>query len=291
VGASDVARQPGLRKSPVPLTDWRQRDRAPVAPIRFEPLPPARAVLTRVDWRYHDGKPPEGVQIDVVPRFHSRPISVRARTPHQPAFTFTQPKGVYCRRLKPVLDRLAAAIVLILTLPLFILCTVLVLSAYGRPIFYTQRRVGRRGRVFSVLKFRTMHPDRRKDNIPVEVDRRVCHKDPNDPRLTAVGRFLRKWSLDELPQLVNVLKGEMSLVGPRPELETIVARYAPAQHKRHVVKPGLTGLWQINARGDGSMMYEHLEWDLEYVEKISFRTDASIIARTPFAILGKRKGA
>jgi lipopolysaccharide/colanic/teichoic acid biosynthesis glycosyltransferase len=143
-------------------------------------------------------------------------------------------------------------------------------------------------------KFRTMHPDRRAScaaSTRSEFDgddRRITHKHPDDPRLTPVGQTLRKWSLDELPQLYDVLKGTLSIVGPRPELESIVANYEPWQHARHAVKPGLTGLWQIKARGDGEM-HEHTDLDIEYAQKVTLRGDLKIMLLTLPAIL-TRKG-
>ena len=109
----------------------------------------------------------------------------------------------------------------------------------------------------------------------------------DDPRHTRVGRFLRKWSLDELPQFWNVVRGDMSLVGPRPELVEIVARYEPWQHQRHVVKPGLTGLWQVSSRGTG-MMHLHTDIDLEYIETMGPITDLKILLRTIPATLRRR---
>ena len=155
----------------------------------------------------------------------------------------------------------------------------------GHPVLFRQRRVGLDGEVFEVLKFRTMRPDRRSRALDVIHDRRLTHKTPKDPRHTRVGRFLRRYSLDELPQLINVVRGEMSIVGPRPELESVVAAYPPGLEQRHLVKPGLTGLWQVSARGDGPM-HENGQWDLDYVERASFRTDVAILVRTPRALLG-----
>ena len=111
----------------------------------------------------------------------------------------------------------------------------------------------------------------------------------NDPRITKVGRLLRRTSIDELPNLWNVLKGDMSLVGPRPEMVAIVARYEPWQHQRHVGKPGVTGLWQISARGD-IPMHEATHIDIDYVEHISLRTDIEILAKTLPAAMGDGKG-
>jgi len=180
----------------------------------------------------------------------------------------------------------------VLTLPIVIPVAIAVFIDLGFPIFLRQDRVGLDGRVFKVLKFRSMEPDRRAPLIPsfVGTDRRVSHKSDNDPRLTPVGRFIRKWSLDELPQMWNVVFGQMSLVGPRPEIVQVVECYEPWQHARHQVKPGVTGLWQISARGEVPM-HEATHIDLEYVESISLATDLRILAKTVPAALGSRTGA
>jgi len=160
----------------------------------------------------------------------------------------------------------------------------------GRGVLFEQRRIGQGGRPFTILKFRTMRHSRRTQDVPVNDDRRKTHKHPDDPRLTRAGRFMRKWSLDELPQLINIARGDMSIVGPRPELETIVMRYEPWQHQRHVVRPGLTGLWQVSDRGNGKLLCECTEVDIEYVETVSLVTDLRILARTPGAALGSNRG-
>jgi lipopolysaccharide/colanic/teichoic acid biosynthesis glycosyltransferase len=134
-----------------------------------------------------------------------------------------------------------------------------------------------------------MNHDRRNGSQPYVPDRRKTHKHEQDPRLTALGRFLRKWSLDELPQLWNVVRGDMSLIGPRPELVSIVERYDTWQHARHRVKPGLTGLWQVTARGDG-LMHEHTHIDLAYAARVSLRGDFKILLLTIPALLGRRTG-
>jgi lipopolysaccharide/colanic/teichoic acid biosynthesis glycosyltransferase len=164
---------------------------------------------------------------------------------------------------------------------------VAVRMSLGSPVLFRQLRVGRNDRLFDVYKFRTMGQDRRRDHAPVPADRRQTHKSDADPRHTGVGRFLRKWSLDELPQLWNVVRGDMSLVGPRPELVEIVSRYEPWQDQRHLVKPGLTGLWQISSRGEG-MMHLHVDIDLAYIEALGPWTDCKILAMTLPATLRRR---
>jgi lipopolysaccharide/colanic/teichoic acid biosynthesis glycosyltransferase len=197
----------------------------------------------------------------------------------------------YQRWLKPGLDGLAGGVLLLLALPLMGLVALVVWVNMGQPVIIRQRRVGHGGGIFSMYKFRTMEPDRRQRRQDFSgPERRLNHKSPEDPRMTRVGRVLRTWSLDELPQLWNVVRGEMSLVGPRPELEEVVERhYQPWQHRRHQVKPGLTGLWQISERNNGPM-HEHTEVDLAYLEQISLRTDLEILLRTVPAALGYRRG-
>jgi lipopolysaccharide/colanic/teichoic acid biosynthesis glycosyltransferase len=200
--------------------------------------------------------------------------------------------GGYERFVKPVVDRGLALIFLLILLPVILLTAILVIVEFGRPVLFTQRRIGRDNRVFTLYKFRTMAQDRRtaiRSVHGVPQERRVTHKSRSDPRHTKVGRVLRKCSLDELPQLWNVLRGDMSMVGPRPELEEVVQRYEEWQHRRHVVKPGLTGLWQVSRRGEEPMhMLTHV--DLAYVDALSLRADVSILLRTPVAVVFKRRG-
>ena len=178
------------------------------------------------------------------------------------------------------------------TLPVAIMIVMAIWITMGRPAVFTQKRVGKAGRPFTVLKFRTMAPDRRQESDRfIGKDRRFVHKTPHDPRITKVGAFLRKWSLDEIPQFWNVVLGQMSLVGPRPELVDIVkTKYEPWQHRRHDVKPGITGLWQVSLR-NGAEMHQATEIDLEYLQSITFREDLRILLRTVPAALGHRIGS
>jgi lipopolysaccharide/colanic/teichoic acid biosynthesis glycosyltransferase len=158
-------------------------------------------------------------------------------------------------------------------------------------VLLVQPRIGRAGRTFGMLKFRTMHPCRRHryEAVPPEQDRRCRHKSDEDPRHTRLGRLLRQTSLDELPQVWNVLRGDMSLVGPRPELPAIVAGYADWQHRRHEVKPGITGLWQVTERTHSAgEMHLHTGTDLAYLEQLSLRTDLAILIRTPIVLMRGR---
>ena len=196
----------------------------------------------------------------------------------------------YTNYLKPAFDRVVAfCALLVFAIPMMIVA-LLIVRTMGRPILFRQRRCGLNGTVFTVLKFRTMGEDRRQADVQVFDENRITHKSDEDPRHTRVGRVLRSYSLDELPQLINVLRGDMSIVGPRPELESVVnGDYPKDLHRRHLVRPGLTGLWQISARGDGPM-HENGEWDLAYVDQISLLTDLKIICKTPFAMFGGNRG-
>ncbi len=199
-----------------------------------------------------------------------------------------RPHGIYVRVVKPTFDRVVGFCIFVVLLPLTAVVALAVRLSLGSPVFFRQRRVGRDNREFDVYKFRTMGQDRRREAAPVPQDRRQTHKSDRDPCHTRVGRFLRKWSLDELPQFWNVVCGDMSLVGPRPELIEIVSRYEPWQHQRHFVKPGLTGLWQVKGRGTG-MMHLHTDVDLEYIEQMGPVTDLKILLLTIPATL-RRSG-
>lgn len=160
------------------------------------------------------------------------------------------------------------------------------------PIFFRQKRVGENGRLFNMIKFRSMVPNAENMKHLVEShldDGKVIHKKPDDPRVTKVGRFLRRTSMDELPQIFNVLKGEMSLVGPRPEMAYLVEKYEPWQRKRFAVPQGMTGWWQINGRSD-KPMHLHTEEDLYYVQHYSIWLDIQILVRTVWVVL-RGKGA
>ncbi len=206
-----------------------------------------------------------------------------------------RPRSRYERFVKPVFDRLAAMALLVVLSPVILAVAIAVRSQLGSPVLYRQERIGRDGQPFEMFKFRTMHEDRRRQRpaLPPEgVDRRKRHKTTSDPRHTALGRFLRKYSLDELPQFYNVLKGDLSLVGPRPELTDIVDRfYEDWQHARHDVKPGITGLWQVTERSDETLMVQHVDTDLRYIRDLSLRQDLRILVMTIPAVLGSRTGS
>lgn len=201
---------------------------------------------------------------------------------HRPSFYLLYGKAWF--------DVAVAAVILVSLLPVMLVLAFLTLMTVARPVIYDQTRIGQYGRPFTMYKFRTMQPDRRLGGLPIDHDcRRVTHKSTTDPRHTRCGRIMRRFSLDEPPQLVNVLMGHMSLVGPRPQLPHVAARYIGTQTRRHLVRPGLTGLWQVTARGDGPME-DRLDLDLDYVDTVSFSTDFRILLATPVALF-RRPGS
>lgn len=191
---------------------------------------------------------------------------------------------------KRVFDILFASIALVFAFPLIAVSALLVYLEDGPPVLFKQTRVGRDGRLFEIYKLRTMVKNA--EQLQDEVERRdargnLIHKTRGDPRITRIGRFLRRFSLDELPQLINVLDGTMSLVGPRPEMLYLVEQYEPWQRERFSVLPGMTGWWQIHGRSD-KPMHLHTEDDLYYIQHHSIRLDLQIILRTIWVvILGK----
>jgi sugar transferase EpsL len=176
--------------------------------------------------------------------------------------------------VKRWIDIAVAASVLAAGAPVLAATAVLVYVDVGRPLLFRQPRIGLGGRPFELKKFRTMKDAIDRDGRPL----------PDGERLTAIGRFLRATSLDELPQLINVLRGDMSLVGPRPLLVEYLARYSPTQARRHEVKPGITGLAQVAGRNALSWP-EKFALDVFYVDHQSLRLDLSILARTVVTVL------
>ena len=194
--------------------------------------------------------------------------------------------------LKDLFDRTAAAVALVLLSPIMLAIAVAIRLSDGGPAFFSQTRVGKDGKVFKIYKFRTMVVDAEKRLAELREKNEsdgILFKMRRDPRITAVGARLRKWSLDELPQLFNVLLGEMSLVGPRPALPDETAQYADHVRRRLVVKPGITGLWQVSGRSDLSWD-ETVRLDLRYVESWSLALDLQILWKT-FSVLFEGSGA
>jgi lipopolysaccharide/colanic/teichoic acid biosynthesis glycosyltransferase len=180
-----------------------------------------------------------------------------------------------------------AFLLLVLLSPVFLAVALVVRLDDGGPVFFRQYRVGRGGELFRMYKFRTMHvdADRRAEAMRERHGQAgVLFKMREDPRVTRPGRRLRRWSLDELPQLINVVRGEMSLVGPRPPLPGEVERYPEDMHRRLVVKPGMTGLWQVSGRSDLSWE-DSIRLDLRYVENWSFSSDLVILLRTAHVVV------
>ena len=179
---------------------------------------------------------------------------------------------------KRIFDRLIALILLILLSPLYLVLSIFVLIFHGHPVIFTQNRPGLRGEIFKLYKFRTMTNEK-------EANGELCS---DEKRLTSFGKFLRSTSLDELPELLNVLFGQMSLVGPRPLLVQYLERYTPHQARRHDVLPGITGWAQINGRNNLSWE-DKFDLDVWYVDHWSFWLDLKIILLTPLKVF-KREG-
>jgi len=245
--------------------------------------------LRRLGWQM------EGTGIDLVlapaltdvagPRIHTRPIA------GLPLIHVESPEFSGGRKaLKGFVDRAVATFALFLVAPIFLgLAIAIKLDSKG-PVFFRQKRVGRHGREFRVFKFRSMVVDA--DSMQASLSGHnetdgLMFKMRRDPRVTRIGRVLRKWSLDELPQLVNVFIGDMSLVGPRPPLPTEVAWYDDDVARRLLVKPGITGLWQVSGRSDLSWE-DGIRLDLYYVENWSLATDLTILWKTVFAVIRSR---
>jgi sugar transferase EpsL len=180
-------------------------------------------------------------------------------------------------KIKRIVDVVVSLLLLATLSPVILLTALAVLLALGRPVVFAQRRPGFHGEVFTLYKFRTMTDRRDSEGVLL----------PDGERLTSVGRLLRALSMDELPELVNVLKGDMSLVGPRPLLEEYLDRYSPDQARRHDMKPGITGLAQVNGR-QAIPFSKRIEWDICYVDQWSLALDLRILASTVPAVLGLR---
>jgi len=204
-------------------------------------------------------------------------------------------QSLYGRRLKRVFDIVLGSIALILALPAILVLGLMIRFSLGPQVFYTQMRVGMDGRHFKIWKFRTMQMDRRASVVSLEggtleIDRRTDHKKDNDPRHTNVGRLLRRLSLDELPQLWNVIRGEMSLVGPRPEIPSVAEARGYLDHVRHTVRPGITGPYQVSELRYAGDLRDGLALDTKYANNVTFRGDCGYILRT-FVALGRGSGS
>lgn len=234
--------------------------------------------------------PPEGPQA-VAPARPAGPAHGRPRTGHT-----AQPPWAWSRVGKPVFDAVFASVFLVILSPLLAAAAVLIRLTTPGPALIRQTRVGRNGRLFVLYKFRSMYTGS-SDELHRQYVRKLLTEDEppaggqrglfkleGDPRVTPVGRVLRKTSIDELPQLLNVIKGDMSLVGPRPALPWEVEMIGEAYGKRFEARPGLTGLWQVSGRSRLTMR-QGLELDVEYVGRQSFAFDLMILLKTVPAVL------
>ncbi|NCD32405.1 MAG: sugar transferase [Spartobacteria bacterium] len=198
-------------------------------------------------------------------------------------------KSLYA--IKRMMDVAASLVGLLLLSPVFLVVGLLIMLEDGRPVFYTQDRVGLNGVLFRFYKFRSMY--RNADKMKAELSEQnesgdgVIFKMKKDPRVTRMGRFIRRYSIDEMPQFLNVLSGDLALVGPRPPLPKEVALYTLDERKRLHVKPGLTCLWQVQGRSDIPFK-DQVRLDLKYIHSQSVWTDIKIILQTvPAVLLGK----
>jgi exopolysaccharide biosynthesis polyprenyl glycosylphosphotransferase len=205
-----------------------------------------------------------------------------------PMLELSQPTlTAYQRVIKRVLDLVIGSFLFLIDLPLMGLVALAIRFEGPGPVMLKQQRVGENGQLFDMLKFRTMIPDadRYLHQIAIENDLgQPVYKTANDPRITKTGRFLRRTSLDELPQLWNVLIGDMSLVGPRPELPQLLDQYASWQRIRFTIPQGLTGWWQVNGRSD-KPMHLNTEFDLYYIQHHSLLLDLYILVKTIITVL------
>jgi exopolysaccharide biosynthesis polyprenyl glycosylphosphotransferase len=250
-------------------------------------LPPAK--LRELSWSLEPGHQhlvmaPSLTDI-AGPRIHARPVAglplIHVETPRYEGAD---------RFLKRAFDVIVSAgLLLVLAVPLLIVAVLIVSTSPGG-VFFAHERIGKHGRPFQMLKFRSMVADaeaRLEKLLEAQgTENRPLFKIDNDPRITPVGSFLRRYSIDEIPQLINVLRGDMSLVGPRPQVAKEVALYDNAASRRLFVEPGMTGLWQVSGRSNLTWE-ESLRLDLYYVENWSLTADLSIMARTVRAVLAK----
>lgn len=177
----------------------------------------------------------------------------------------------YARIGKPILDYVMAVVLIAILSPSLLFIAVLVKINSRGSVIFRQKRIGLNNRPFMMYKFRSMYADSPAYSL------KPCSS--SDPRITPVGRWLRKASLDELPQLFNVLKGDMSLIGPRPEMSFLAREYNELENQRHLAKPGITGLWQLSP-GRSLAIRDGIHWDLQYIENLSFLNDLKILFRT-----------
>jgi len=214
---------------------------------------------------------------------------ILATNPPPETIILTEPPPEVAEWATRTLDIIVAGLLLVMVGPLMAICALATWLSGPGPLIFRQARIGRGGRPFGMIKVRSMVMDaeqRLAEITELNESDGVLFKMREDPRITRVGRFLRRYSVDELPQLVNVIRGDMSLVGPRPPLPAEVNKYAIDVHRRLLVRPGLTGLWQVSGRS-GLSWDESVRLDLYYVDNWSMMTDLVIVAKTVKAVLGK----
>ena len=262
-----------------------------VAVTSADELPPDK--VKQVSWSLEAGKQHLVLAPSIVdiagPRIHIRPVSglplIHVETPR---FSLGQ------RLLKRSFDLVAAMAIVILISPILLIVAIAVSWTSVGPILYKSERIGRNGKPFRMLKFRSMRVGADKE-LKALLEAQGTSEQPlfkvkDDPRITPVGRFIRKYSLDELPQVFNVIGGSMSLVGPRPQIAAEVALYSEAAKRRLLTRPGITGLWQVSGRST-------LDWDatvrldLSYVENWSLAGDLAILLKTARAVLAPGESA
>jgi exopolysaccharide biosynthesis polyprenyl glycosylphosphotransferase len=232
-----------------------------------------------------------GIEVRVVPDLYdglawNAPVEFIGQFPTIPLHQRDFPRGAFL--IKRVLDVFLSSLAIVFTAPIMLVIALLIRTDSRGPIFYRAARIGRKGRTFTCYKFRTMvaDADLLKAGLAHQNERDgILFKMTNDPRITKVGSRLRKYSLDELPQFFNVLVGDMSLVGPRPPLASEVEKYDLAHLRRLDVLPGITGLWQVEARQDPSFD-SYISLDTAYVENWNLMLDLRILARTIGVVLG-----
>ena len=242
-------------------------------------------VIKRLSWRL------EGPRIDllVAPTlgdFAGPRVTMRMAA-DLPLLHLDEPQLTTSKRaIKRGIDIMFGAFLFVLFLPLMLIAAIGIKLTSRGPILYSQERVGRGGKPIVITKFRTMYvgADEQREEVIGRPDEKILDRYRRDPRITPFGRFLRRWSIDETPQVFNVLRGNMSLVGPRPVLLDEIPLLADADHRRHLTKPGLTGLWQVSGR-KGVDWDERMRLDLDYVEHWSPALDLVIVAKTFKAVL------
>lgn len=282
----DIAEEPSENCSEEQLQTWLNEimARIEIADVDTVAVAGSHAlsqnVIKRLSWRL------EGPRIDllVAPTlgdFAGPRVTMRMQA-DLPLIHLDEPHLTGSKRaIKRALDIFFGIVLFVVFLPFMLIAAVGIFFTSRGPIFYRQLRIGRGGEVITVTKFRTMHvgADQVRKDVIGAPDDRIAERYINDPRITPFGRFLRRWSIDEMPQIVNVIGGSMSLVGPRPVLLDEIPLFADEDHRRHLTKPGLTGLWQVSGR-KAVNWDERMRLDLDYVEHWSPALDLVIVAKT-----------